>query len=96
MKTQQRFISYIASPAVQAFLWGGNSNFLILESLLKMSPHCRHIRPYTTRIYALPYANHICNGIFPLFCSGHFICLSKILGRGMHIPFGSSRNILSW
>ena len=70
-----------------SFSMGENSNFLILESLLKMSPHCRHIRAYTTRIYALSYANHICNGIFPLVCSGHFICLAKILGRGVLITF---------
>ena len=32
-----------------------NSDFLISESLLKMSPHGRHIKAYTTRIYTMQY-----------------------------------------
>ena len=81
MKIQQRFISYIASPAVQAFLWGKIVIFLFL------SPCWRCLRIADTLELTLQRSNHICNGKFPLFCSGHFICLSKILGRGVHVTF---------
>ena len=44
---------------------GGNNYFLIFEPLLKMSPHDRHIKAYTNRIYTMQYAYHICHGIYP-------------------------------
>ena len=37
--------------------------FFIFESLLKMSPHGRHNKAYTSRIYTMQYAYHIFNGI---------------------------------
>ena len=39
------------------------------EFLLKMSPHDRHIKAYTSRIYTMQYAYHICNGIDPTVIS---------------------------
>ena len=47
----------------KTIFYGENSDFLLFESLLKMSPHGRHIKAYTTRIYTMHYANHICDGI---------------------------------
>ena len=48
---------------------GKNSEFLISESLMKMSPHGRHIISYTSSIYTMQYAYHICNGIDPTVIS---------------------------
>ena len=39
------------------------------ESLLKMSPHGRHIISYTSRIYTMQYAYHICKSIGPTVIS---------------------------
>ena len=49
--------------------YGENRDFLIFESLLKMSPHGRHNIAYTSRIYTMQYAYHICNGIGPTVIS---------------------------
>ena len=49
----------------KTIFYGENSDFLIFESLLKMSPHGGHIKVYTTYIYIMQYAYHICDGIDP-------------------------------
>ena len=51
------------------FFYRENSKSLISESLLKMSPHGRQIISYTSRIYTMQYAYHICNGIGPTVIS---------------------------
>ena len=77
--------------------YGENSDFLIFESLLKMSRHGRHIIAYTSRIYTMQYAYHICNGIDPTVISISLfwapICLTKILSRGVvHMVFVRERS----
>ena len=52
----------------RVFYWE-NSDFLIFESLSKMSPHGRHNIAYASRIYTMQYAYHICNGIDPTVIS---------------------------
>ena len=47
----------------------GKTVIFLFESLLKMSPHGRHIIAYTSRIYTMQYAYHICNGIGPTVIS---------------------------
>ena len=42
---------------------------IIFQSLLKASPLDRHTKAYTTRIYTMQYAYHICNGIDPTVIS---------------------------
>ena len=59
------FFFYSFFFAKYSFLWGKHCDFLIFESLLKMSLHVRHVKAYTTRIYTMQYAYHICNDIDP-------------------------------
>ena len=45
--------------------YGEYSDFLIFESLLKMSPHEKNVKSYTTRVFTMQYAYHVCNDIDP-------------------------------
>ena len=47
----------------------GKTEIFLFESLLKMPPHGRHIIAYTSMIYTMQYAYHICNDIDPTVIS---------------------------